>query len=230
MDLAKAIIEFLGIQDVVIEDIKRFKKDRRVEVKIRQIRDECFCTKCGLQFGGVKEWVLKEIKAPPLGIYQNVTLKFWQLRGFCDDCKCTGIARVDWIHPRFESMTCGFAEIAGRLMEEITCEAVARILKTDSKLMWNLDQHRMNVMLQFLKLPDNLDISYLAADEVHYRTEEVKNRVGLFAKRHTPLFVTNLVAPIAKNFARGIGEYCRSVSGIRVSIDNSNRSLYFPGF
>lgn len=197
MDFAKAIIEFLGIQDVVIEDIKRFKKDLRIEVKVRQIRDECYCGKCGLQFAGVKEWVLKELKAPSLGIYQEVTLKFWQLRGFCDDCNCTGIAKVDWIHPRFDSMTCGFAETAGRLMEEITCEAVARILKTDSKLMWNLDQHRMAVMMQFLKLPDNLDISYLAADEVHYRTEEVKNRVGLFAKRHTPLFVTNLVAPIA---------------------------------
>lgn len=197
MDFAKAIIEFLGIQDVIIEDIKRFKKDLRVEVKVRQIREECYCSKCGLQFSGVKEWVLKELKAPPLGVFQDVTLKFWQLRGFCDDCNCTGIAKVDWIHPRFDSMICSFAECAGRLMEEATCEAVARILKTDSKLMWNLDQHRMNVMLQFLKLPDSLDVSYLAADEVHYRTEEVKNRVGLFAKRHTPLFVTNLVAPIA---------------------------------
>lgn len=197
MDFSNAIIEFLGIQDVIIEDIKRFKKDLRVEIKIRQKRAECFCHKCGLQFGLVKEWVFKELKAPPLGIYQEVILKFWQLRGFCEDCNRTFISKVDWIHPKFESMTCAFAEVAGRLMEEITCEAVSRILKTNSKSMWDLDQHRMAVMMQYLKLPEDLDVSYLAADEVHFKTEEVKNRKGLFAKRHVPLFVTNLVAPIA---------------------------------
>jgi hypothetical protein len=94
-------------------------------------------------------------------------------------------------------MTCGFAEVAGRLMEEITCEAVSRILGTDSKLMWELDQHRMEVMLQFMNLPEDLDVSYLAADEVHFRTVEIKNRKGLFAKRSRPEFVTNLVAPLA---------------------------------
>lgn len=52
----------------------------------------------------------------------------------------------------FPGMTCGFAEMAGRLMEEITCEAVARILDCDPKLMWEVDQNRMEVMLQFLQL------------------------------------------------------------------------------
>lgn len=42
MDFSRIIIEFLGLQDVVIEDIKRFKKDRRLEVKNRQKRSECF--------------------------------------------------------------------------------------------------------------------------------------------------------------------------------------------
>ncbi len=134
MDLASVIIEFLGIQDVIIEDIKRFKKDRKVEVKIRQKRSECYCSQCGLQFSSVKEWVLKKMRAPPLGVYQNVILKFWQMRGFCEDCNRTSVAKIDWIHPKFESMTCGFAEVAGRLMEEITCQAVSRILDSDSKL------------------------------------------------------------------------------------------------
>jgi hypothetical protein len=107
------------------------------------------------------------------------------------------MAEAEWIHPKFESMTCGYAEVAGRLMEEITCEAVGRILSSPSKMMWQLDQYRMETMQQFLRLPEDLDVSYLAADEVHYRTEEVKNRKGLFAKRHTPKFVTNLVAPLA---------------------------------
>jgi transposase len=82
-------------------------------------------------------------------------------------------------------------------MEETTCEAVSRILHTDSKLMWRLDQHRMEVMLQFLKLPKNLDLTYLAADEVHFRSIKNKNRTGLVSKRSTPYFVTNLVAPKA---------------------------------
>jgi transposase len=197
MDFEKTIIEFLGIQDVIIEDIKRFKKDLRVELRIRQNRSECYCSHCGLQFSSVKEWVLKSIKAPPLGIYQKVIIKFWQLRGFCDSCHRTSMAEAEWIHPKFESMTCGYAEVAGRLMEEITCEAVGRILSSPSKMMWQLDQYRMETMQQFLRLPEDLDVSYLAADEVHYRTEEVKNRKGLFAKRHTPKFVTNLVAPLA---------------------------------
>jgi tetratricopeptide (TPR) repeat protein len=38
MDFAKIIIAILGIQDVIIEDIKRFKKDLRIEIKVRQHR------------------------------------------------------------------------------------------------------------------------------------------------------------------------------------------------
>lgn len=195
MDFSRAIIEFLGIQDVIIEDIKRFKKDLRLEVKVRQKRSECFCPHCGLQFTSVKEWSLREVKAPPLGVYQEVLLKFWQMRGYCEDCQCTAVARADWLHPKFESMTCGFAEVAGRLMEESTCEAVSRILKSDSKLMWSLDQYRMEVMLQFLRLPKDIDVSYLCADEVHFRSIKNKVRKGLFAKKYTPKFVTNLVSP-----------------------------------
>lgn len=197
MDMEKVIIELLGIQDVTIEDIKKFKKDLRLEIKIKQKKDECYCSHCGLQFKTVKDWTIKRIKAPAMGIYQRVELKFLQLRGYCEDCHRTSVARADWLHPKFESMTCGFAETAGRLMEEITCEAVGRILNADSKMMWNLDQYRMEVMLQYLSLPKELDVSYLAADEVHYRTIEIKNRKGLFAKRRKPEFITNLVAPIA---------------------------------
>lgn len=195
MDFQNDIIEFLGIQDVEIQDIKRFKKDLRAEIIVRQKRSECYCQKCGLQFSAVKEWVLRTLKAPPLGIYLDCTIKLWQMRGFCEDCSRTSAAKPHWIHPKFESMTCGFAEIAGRLMEEITCQAVSRIVKADSKLMWNLDQYRMEVMLQFLRLPKDIDVSYLCADEVHFRSIRATNRTGLFAKRYTPEFVTNLVCP-----------------------------------
>jgi transposase len=197
MDFREIIIALLGIQGVVVNDVKLFKKQLRMEIRVKQKRSECFCQKCGLQFDQVKEWQLKKLKGPPMGVFQDVTIKFMQMRGFCSECSCSSVARVDWIHPKFESMTCGFAEVAGRLMEEITCEAVSRILGSESKMMWDLDQHRMEMMLQFMKLPEDLDISYLAADEVHFRTIEVKNRKGLFAKRWRPEFVTNLVAPLA---------------------------------
>jgi hypothetical protein len=103
-------------------------------------------------------------------------------------------------------------------MEEITCEAVSRILDSDSKMMWQLDQHRMEVMLQHLELPSDLNLSYLCADEVHFRTVAVKNRVGLFAKRSRAEFVTNLVCPKAgKVLFNALGrdsEALRSASNI----------------
>lgn len=195
MDFRQIIIALLGLQDVIIEDLKLFKKQRRLEVIVRQKRSECFCSRCGLQFSGVKEWELKKLKGPPMGVFQFVEVKFMQMRGFCEDCNQSSVARVDWIHPKFSSMTCGLAEVAGRLMEETTCEATGRILDCNSKTLWDLDQYRMAVMMQFLKLPTDIDVSYLCADEVHFRTTKVKNRKGLFAKRYSPEFVTNLVCP-----------------------------------
>lgn len=194
MDFSRLITDFLGLQDVIVKDIKKFKKDLCVEVTIEQKRSECFCSKCGLQLSSVKEWVLKRLQGPPLGIYQKVLIKFWQMRGQCEDCNSTSIAKVDWIHPKFESMTCSFAEVAGRLMEETTCEAASRIFHCNSKKLWDLDQYRMAVMLQFLRLPKDLDISYLCADEVHFRSVKNQNRKGLFARRYSPQFVTNLVS------------------------------------
>ena len=197
MSFREIIIKLLGLEDVIIEDIKSFKSDRRMVVRVRQKRQSCYCKHCGLQFNRVKDWDLKTLRAPPMGPYQFVTIKFMQLRGLCEACNKTSVAEVNWVHEKFDSMTCGFAEVAGRLMEEITCEAVGRILDSPSKTMWNLDQHRMAVMMQYLKLPEDLDVSYLCADEVHFRTIAVKNRQGLFAKRWRPEFVTNLVCPSA---------------------------------
>ena len=237
MDFREIIIGLLGIQDVVIEDVKKFKKLLKLEVRVRQKRSECFCSRCGLQFGTVKEWCLRKLKAPPMGIYQNVTIKFMQMRGFCEDCNCTSVAKVDWIHPKFESMTCGFAEVAGRLMEEITCEAVGRILNQESKLMWDLDQHRMEVMLQFMKLPEDLDLSYLAADEVHFRTIRIENREGLFSKRWSPEFVTNLVAPLhGKVLFNAMGRGSESLrtalsilsKGRKLSVENFALDMHDP--
>ena len=195
MDFKYVISQFLGIQDVIIEDIKLFRKELRAVIVARQNRKHCYCHKCGLQLSRVHEWIFKELKAPPLGIYSQITLKFYQLRATCDDCNQVILSEAPWIHPKFSSMTCGFAEIAGRLMEEITCEAVGRILHCNSKTLWSLDQYRMETMMKYLRLPKGIDISYLCADEVHFRTIPLLNRKGLFAKRRKPEFITNLVCP-----------------------------------
>ena len=206
MDFQDAIIEFLGIQDVTIESINIHRKKRKVRIVARQDRDQCFCTRCGLQFDLVKEWPKKRLKAPPLGIYSDVEIIFYQLRGLCSLCDRTEVAEALWIHPEFSSMTCGFAEVAGRLMEEITCEAVSRILNTDSMTMWRVDQWRMKFMEGRFELPKDLDVSFLAADEVHFRTILNEHRKGLFAKRYIPEFVTNLVSPkYGKVLANALG-------------------------
>jgi transposase len=195
MDFQKAIIEFLGIQDVTVEAIHIHRKGRKVRLVARQNRDSCFCSGCGLQFDAVKDWQKKELKAPPMGVYNDIKVLYFQLRGYCQDCNRSEVAEAPWIHPEFKSMTCGFAEVAGRLMEEITCEAVSRILFTDSMTMWRVDQWRMQLMEKRHKLPENLDVRHLAADEVHFRTIENTHKRGPFEKRHAPEFVTNLVSP-----------------------------------
>lgn len=222
MDFQEAIIEFLGIQHVTIEDIQILKKERQVKVIAKQIRAECFCSGCGLQFDGVKEWQKKEIKAPPMGIYNDVTICLSQLRGVCQSCHRTEVAPLDWIHPEFYSMSCGFAEVAGRLMEEITCEAVARILNTDSSSLWRLDQWRMEFMQQRLKLPENLDVSHLAADEVHFRTVKPDYFRGLFATRYVCEFVTNLVTPkYGKVLANALGRDSEALESCLLNLSPS---------
>lgn len=195
MDIKNIINQLIGIQDVTIEDIKLFKKNLSAIITVRQKREESFCKKCGLQLSGVHDWIFKKLKAPPLGIFSEVTVKYYQLRATCLDCDKVMSSEVNWIHPKFNSMTCSFVEVAGRLMEEITCEAVGRILKCNSKTLWNLDQYRMAYMMKFLRLPKDINVSYLSADEVHFKTIRVKERKGLFAKRWQAKFITNLVCP-----------------------------------
>jgi transposase len=90
-------------------------------------------------------------------------------------------------------MTFAMAEVAGRLMEEITCEATSRLLRTNPKTMWALDQWRMKRMLKDYKLPEDLDVSHMSADEVHFRTIKVQERDNPFSDFNTKKFLTNLV-------------------------------------
>ncbi len=69
-------------------------------------------------------------------------------------------------------MTLALCEFTGRLMEEMPCEAVARFLKINPKTMWNLDRVRMKLMKPLMKLPENIDLTKMSADEVHFRTDQ----------------------------------------------------------
>ncbi|MBL7555848.1 MAG: hypothetical protein JNM24_08505, partial [Bdellovibrionaceae bacterium] len=75
MDFKYVISQLLGIQDIIIEDIKLFKKDLRAVITARQNKKHCYCNKCGLQLSNIHEWIFKELKGVPLGIYSQVTLK-----------------------------------------------------------------------------------------------------------------------------------------------------------
>jgi len=195
MDIWKCISEFLGIQGVFFEDIKQFKKDQRCVIQIRLFRSECYCKNCGLKLGRIKDWQSKKLQAPSLGIYTKVILKLKYPRAWCEACKKDCAAVVPWVHKKFPSVTCSFAEISGRLMEETTCRAAARLLRTNAKKMWLLDEYRMQRMLEKMKLPKDIDLSFLSADEVHFRTLPVQ-RKSLLSKKYEPVFVTNLVSHI----------------------------------
>jgi transposase len=192
VNYGKAILNFLGIQDVTITDIKIWQKRGEVEIKITQNFEKSHCCTCGLLHSKVHEWELKVLKAPPLGIFKSVTLKYKRLRGYCESCKKNTLCVADFIHPEFKQYTCAFAETAGRLMEETTCEAASRLLDANSKSLWSLDQWRMKYLFQFMKLPENMDVTRLSADEVHFKSVKLE-RINLFSKFYDIKFITNLV-------------------------------------
>jgi transposase len=126
------------------------------------------------------------------------------------------VARVLFAHPEFESMTLGLVEQAGRMMEEMTCAAVARVLRLDEKTLWRLDQWRMETMHGQMRLKDlikDLDLKKMSADEVHFRTIYETKRDHPFSARHQVKFVTNLVCTKeAKVIANAAGRDSRSLA------------------
>jgi transposase len=194
MGFQASIISFLGLRDVEIEDIKQFKSELRAVIVVRSRQDRALCHDCFGPLEGVHEWILKELKGPPMGVYQEVKIKFYHLRSHCKRCAGNRMSMVDWIHPKCDSMTCGFSEVAGRMMEETTCEAVARLLMCDSMTLWRLDQWRMQYMMGKLKLPENVSYALMSADEVHFRTIRLERRKTVWSKRWEMKYITNLVS------------------------------------
>lgn len=195
MDAWKIIIALLGLQDVFVDDVKLFTKKhgRRAEIYATQIFSKCRCHKCKTPLERIHDYQKRFLQGPPVGVFARVVIALSTPRGWCTKCRKNQRADVPFIHPEFTSVTCGFAEVAGRLMEETTCEAASRLLQCNSKKLWSLDRWRMQYMLQRLKLPDDMDVGMLSADEVHFRTKRFKQRKGWTARRWEVEFVTDLV-------------------------------------
>ena len=194
MDGIKIIKEMLGIQGVNIKDLKVFRKTFEMQIVVEQETQERVCKECGKRLTGIHDWQVKRIEAPPLGIFTKVEIELAYARGYCKKCDKICSPKISWLHPEVSSMTCGFAEIAGRVMEEASCEATGRLLRTNPRKLWNLDQYRMEVMLQRMKLPENIDLKELSADEIHFKTIHRKLEKNKIIKDFEVMFVTNLVS------------------------------------
>jgi transposase len=194
MDAKEAISRCLGLQHVEISDIELFPKAGRAEVEVRFRPENCRCPECGWKLLRIHDWQQLRLQGPPLGIFTRVVLRVFYPRAYCPKCRRNRAPKIPWRHPKLSSMSTGFAEIAGRMMEETTCEAAARLLRANSRSLWELDQFRMELLLSRMKLPPNVDVSMLSADEVHFRTLWVGQGRGPFAKQWEPQFVTNLVS------------------------------------
>lgn len=193
MDASQLLITSLGLQDVDVEKIEFSQEKLSATVTVRQRRESACCSRCRKPLYGVKQWRKRKLRGPPLGALTEVRVIFYQLQGACGDCQSHRLAYAPFVHPRFKQLSTAFAEVAGRLMEEITCEATARLLRYDSRPLWQLDQWRMRRMKSHLKTPKDLNLKLMSADEVHMRT--VKPKKHKWNKEEWERkFVTNLVA------------------------------------
>lgn len=194
MDFSYLISRFLGVKDLSIENVIFYDSELRIKIIARQNCEHRLCCKCEYPLSGTHDWQVRQVVGAPLGIFTNVEIEFHYPRGECQQCGKVRTPRIDWINKRCRSLSCGFSEVAGRWLEETTCEATSRILKRNSKSLWRLDQWRMRQMLFELKLPDNIDCSYLTADEVHSRSIKITNRPQIWSKKLHQEYVTNLVS------------------------------------
>ena len=185
------------------------------------------CRVCGDFLIELHSWLSREVRWPSFFIYSHVSLKVRYARGLCRSCNRVRVARLPFAHPEFESMTLGLCEQAGRMMEEMTCAATARIMRLDEKTLWRLDQWRMEKTHKQMRLKDlikDLDVRKLSADEVHFRTIHETKRDHPFSPRHAVKFVTNLVCTKeAKVIANAAGRDARSLANCLKELSRPQR-------
>jgi|HigsolmetaAR202D_1030399.scaffolds.fasta_scaffold23268_1 Transposase and inactivated derivatives len=240
MGFEDAITEALGLQGAELGKIEFDREKLIATVAVTWPFHLSRCCQCGDFLLEVHSWETREVRAPAFGIYRT-TLKLRYARGLCRSCDRIRTARVLFVHREFGGLTCGLAEQAGRMMEEMTCAATARLLGLNEKTLWRLDQWRMERMRGQLRLEEitkSLDLSKLSADEVHFRTIEEKRRDHPFAARWQTKFITNLVCTKeAKVIANASGRDAKALAACLKTLTKPERlSVEFfaldmhPGF
>jgi transposase len=213
MGVEEIIMHGFGIQGAEYEKIEFDEASLSVTVHATWPFHLSRCQICDDFLLKVHSWSVRDIRAPGWGPYQRATIRLRYCRGLCRSCFRVRTTRVLFVHPEFESMTCGLFELAGRMMEEHTCAATARLLQLDEKTLWRLDQWRMEKMQGQMRLPEDLDITKLSADEVHFRTLPVENRDHPFSPKWDPKFITNLVCTKeSKVIANSAGRSARALA------------------
>lgn len=220
------IIKLLGLQAVEIESTIFCDAELKIVIYARQSRGQCHCHECGNSIEYVHEWKLRKLRGPPLGIYQEVWIYLKQLRGPCHVCgDRVRSAKLTFVHPQFQNWILSLCEHAGRLMEEITCDAVARLLRLNPKTMWDLDQWRMRAMKPLLELPETMDLTFMSADEVHFRTLP---KVNSFTRPEIK-FITNLVCyKESKVLSNAMGRSSKSLKDcLKVLTEPQRLAIHF---
>lgn len=227
MGFEDAITEALGLQGAELGEVEFESALLAATVHVTWPFHLSRCRQCGDFLLAVHSWESRDVRAPAFGIYLQVTLKLRYCRGLCRQCNRIRTTRVGFVHPEFESMTCGLVELAGRMMEEHTCAATARLLHLDEKTCWRLDQWRMEQMhgqMRLEKIIDALDVSKLSADEVHYRTLAVDERDHPFAPKWDIKFITNLVCTKeAKVIANAAGRDAKALANCLKELSKPQR-------
>ena len=177
MDLNSLICESLGLQEINIKKTEFSENHQKLNIHATLPFKKARCHRCHCELLEFHQWHEKTLRLPPLGIVKSVYLHLKYPRGRCYFCSKVQAPELTFIHPKFGGLTCSFA---GRMMEEMTCTAVARLLNIDRKLLWKVDQWRMEYMKQFHQLPEDLDCSKMSADEVHFITKRYSKRNPLF--------------------------------------------------
>lgn len=213
MDIEKIILLALGMQpkELKIERIEHDQQKLKLNITVRQLRDQCLCPVCDKPIYGVKQWRKKTLWGIPIGAFLEVEIIFYQLQGACAKCLTNRLSKASFIHPAFRQMTTAFAEYCGRLMEETTCAAVERLTGCPSMSLWRLDQWRMKKMKKEFPLPTNLDMTLASADEVHMYSLKPSEH-SLFPRQRERKFITNLVSyNLSKVVANANGRSSRSL-------------------
>lgn len=193
MDINSLICDGFGLQGLILEKYQYSDQHQKLVIHMKLSFENARCHKCGETFLSHHQWHEKSLRLPPFGMSSAVYLQLKYPRGKCYFCEKVMAPAMAFIHPGFGGLTCSFVEKAGRMMEEMTCAAVSRLLKIDRKLLWKIDQWRMEYLKGHCHLPEDLDLSKMSADEVHFITKRYKKKQSPFSPKYYVEYVTNLV-------------------------------------